>query len=217
MSLPPISALSSSPEHLQPILDSLFEPSPALYTLVACHLPRSFDSYDSFADFVASLLFDLTSEVSQGKQQQLLEILSAHPRLGAKKTEVLSEHSAKEQASLQAASEEEGRKLGELNKEYEEKFPGMRYVVFVNGRSREVVMENMKERIKRGDLEEEKREAIEVGTPRGFCFCFLLVPGLQSLLCALRDLQVLRVWEASHLATSRPHRLHGFHLRTLHS
>ncbi|CCX30912.1 Oxo-4-hydroxy-4-carboxy-5-ureidoimidazoline decarboxylase [Pyronema domesticum] len=161
MALPPISALSSSPEHLQPILDSLFEPSPALHTLVACHLPRSFDSYDSFADFVASLLFDLTSEVSEGKQQQLLEILSAHPRLGAKKTEVLSEHSAKEQASLQAASEEEVRRLGELNKEYEEKFPGLRYVVFVNGKSREVVMENMKERIKRGDLEEEKREAIE--------------------------------------------------------
>ncbi|KAI5819547.1 Oxo-4-hydroxy-4-carboxy-5-ureidoimidazoline decarboxylase [Pyronema omphalodes] len=161
MSLPPISALTSSPTHLQQILDSLFEASPSLYSLISNHLPRSFESYNSFIDFVASLLFDLTHETSPEKQGLLLDILSAHPRLGAKKTEVLSEHSAKEQASLKAASEEEGRKLEELNRLYEEKFPGMRYVVFVNGRSREVVMENMKERIQRGDLEEEKREAIE--------------------------------------------------------
>jgi hypothetical protein len=39
---------------------------------------------------------------------------------------------------------------------------GMRYVVFVNGRSRPVVMQNMEERIKRGDIEREKVEAIEV-------------------------------------------------------
>jgi len=34
--------------------------------------------------------------------------------------------------------------------------------VFVNGRSRPVVMQNMEERIKRGDIEREKVEAIEV-------------------------------------------------------
>lgn len=57
--------------------------------------------------------------------QKLDEILSSHPRLGAKKVE--SELSQKEQAGLQGG-EEEGRVLGELNREYEDKFPGLRYV-----------------------------------------------------------------------------------------
>jgi hypothetical protein len=79
--------------------------------------------------------------------------------------------------------------LRKLNAEYEEKFPGLRYVyvspsslplsslsflprqkellttvcsVFVNGRTRPVVMENMRSRIARGDVEEERREAIQV-------------------------------------------------------
>lgn len=58
--------------------------------------------------------------------------------------------------------EQEKRKLAELNKKYEETFPGLRYVVFVNGRSREVVMRDMERRIERGDREKEKREAVEV-------------------------------------------------------
>lgn len=43
--------------------------------------------------------------------------------------------------------------------------PGMRYVVFVNGRSLPVMMENMRQRISRGDIETEKTEAINVLIP----------------------------------------------------
>ena len=46
---------------------------------------------------------------------------------------------------------------------------GLRYVVFVNGRSREVVMEDMRRRIDAGDVEAEKRTAIEV--------CYMRWPG----------------------------------------
>jgi 2-oxo-4-hydroxy-4-carboxy--5-ureidoimidazoline (OHCU) decarboxylase len=59
--------------------------------------------------------------------------------------------------------------LGELNAEYEARFPGLRYVVWVNGRGREEVMADMRRRIERGDLREEEREGIRVG----FCLFFL--------------------------------------------
>jgi len=86
-------------------------------------------------------------------------ILSAHPRLGEKKVE--SEQSRKEQAQLNQGGSEEAGKLAEFNRKYEERFPGLRYVVFVNGRSRPVIMEDMQTRIDRGDIELEKQEAIQ--------------------------------------------------------
>lgn len=46
-----------------------------------------------------------------------------------------------------------------LNDKYETTFPGLRYVVFVNGRSREVIMNNMTERINRNDIVAERKEA----------------------------------------------------------
>jgi 2-oxo-4-hydroxy-4-carboxy--5-ureidoimidazoline (OHCU) decarboxylase len=87
----------------------------------------------------------------------LLDILSAHPRLGAKKVD--SEQSQAEQKSL--GNESERAELQRLNEEYEKKFPGLRYVVFVNGRSREEVMKDMKKRTETGNREDEVVKAIE--------------------------------------------------------
>ncbi|KAF8534537.1 Oxo-4-hydroxy-4-carboxy-5-ureidoimidazoline decarboxylase, partial [Trichophaea hybrida] len=141
---------SSSPTEIQSVLDTLFEPSPTLYTLVSSHLPPSFTSYNEFADFVADLLFTLDDD------EKLLNILGAHPRLGAKNVE--SVHSRGEQRSLGGGEEEEGERLERLNVEYERVFPG---IVFVAGRSRQVIMQNMEKRIARADIEAEKKEAIE--------------------------------------------------------
>jgi hypothetical protein len=44
--------------------------------------------------------------------------------------------------------------------------------VFVNGRERPVIMENMRARMERGDLEAERREAIQV------CFSFICINGV---------------------------------------
>jgi hypothetical protein len=44
--------------------------------------------------------------------------------------------------------------------------------VFVNGRERPVIMENMRARMERGDLEAERREAIQV------CFSFIYMKGI---------------------------------------
>lgn len=86
-----------------------------------------------------------------------MKVYSAHPRLGAKKVE--SAQSQAEQAQLQG-SDEETKQLLRLNEEYEAKYPGLRYVVFVNGRSRAVIMEDMRERIANSDVVAERSAAI---------------------------------------------------------
>lgn len=123
MSLPPISTLSSSPQDLQHIISSLFEPSPTIFSLLASKLPRSFASYNEFIDFAA----DEMLAAVQRDEEKAKAIIAAHPRLGARKVE--SVHSSEEQKSLQVEGrEEERRKLEALNREYEERFDGLRYV-----------------------------------------------------------------------------------------
>jgi 2-oxo-4-hydroxy-4-carboxy--5-ureidoimidazoline (OHCU) decarboxylase len=126
--LPSPAALSSSPELIQEVLVHLFEPSPTLYSLVASQLPRGFDGYDAFADFVAGLLLGLKDS---GETETLLRVLGAHPRLGAAKVESL--HSQGEQRSLMAATAagvEEMERLKQLNDKYEETFPGGFFLFF---------------------------------------------------------------------------------------
>lgn len=48
-----------------------------------------------------------------------------------------------------------------LNEAYEARFPGLRYVVFVNGRSREEVMGDMRRRIEGGTVEGECEAAVQ--------------------------------------------------------
>ncbi|KAJ8103953.1 Oxo-4-hydroxy-4-carboxy-5-ureidoimidazoline decarboxylase [Lipomyces tetrasporus] len=152
--LPGPSAFPSlSEEERTTVIRHLFERSPTLESLI---LPE-FSTVISYGELIAhsrALLLNLASESrsDQEKRNVLLEILAAHPRLGAGKID--SAHSVAEQASLQGEAET----LAALNKEYEEQFPGLRYVVFVNGRTRDVIMANMRERIRRGQYELEKIE-----------------------------------------------------------
>lgn len=85
--------------------------------------------------------------------------MCSHPRLGEKKVESVSVLSRGEQEGLKE-QEGESEQLAALNKEYEGRFPGLRYVVFVNGRSRPVIMEDMRRRIQRGDIVAERGEAL---------------------------------------------------------
>ncbi|OAL46700.1 hypothetical protein IQ07DRAFT_138656 [Pyrenochaeta sp. DS3sAY3a] len=159
-SLSPISSLPSLPsEDLTTILDLLFEPSPPLHTLSLPVLRSThFPSYTVLISAVNAQLAALADSASDADTATLSAILCAHPRLGEKKVD--SEQSRREQAQLQGGAEE-GEKLAALNTEYEEKFPGLRYVVFVNGRPRPVIMENMRQRIDRGDIQAERLEAIQ--------------------------------------------------------
>lgn len=153
--LPDISTLSALPAAEQTkALDLLFEPSPAIHDLLSPILKTPFPSYDSLID---SALGAFLSLADAGDKSALHSILGSHPRLGAKKVE--SAQSASEQAQLAAGAAQ----LAALNEEYEARFPGLRYVVFVNGRGKDVIMENMRQRIDRGDIVAEEREAIKVG------------------------------------------------------
>ncbi|KAK9471319.1 Oxo-4-hydroxy-4-carboxy-5-ureidoimidazoline decarboxylase [Dipodascopsis tothii] len=137
-------------------LTHLFEDSAALRALVV-PLFDGASSYDDVIDRTRVALTDLAAAAAPGTdaQARLFEILAAHPRLGARKVE--SVHSQAEQASLQG----EGEALAALNAEYEAAFPGLRYVVFVNGRPRDVIMANMRARIDRGAFDLEVAEAID--------------------------------------------------------
>lgn len=159
--LPPIATLPTlTTEQRAAILDTLFEPSAQLHTL---SLPLLHDTrFPSYPDLIAAIGVQLTSlaaSASTSDTTWLESILGSHPRLGAPKVD--SAQSAGEQAQLQAG-EGEGEKLRELNELYEQTFPGLRYVVFVNGRSREVIMEEMRGRIREGTLRGEREAAIRV-------------------------------------------------------
>ncbi|KAF1965643.1 hypothetical protein BU23DRAFT_574690 [Bimuria novae-zelandiae CBS 107.79] len=160
-SLPAVTTLSHLPdEKLITVLDLLFEPSPPLHALSLPILrSTTFPTYDTLIDAVNAQLSALAQSDDPKDVDKLSEILCSHPRLGEKKVE--SEQSRAEQAQLQKGSEEEKEQLAALNKEYEQKFPSMRYVVFVNGRPRPIIMENMRARIDRGDIKVERQEAIQ--------------------------------------------------------
>ncbi|TLD11791.1 hypothetical protein PspLS_11700 [Pyricularia sp. CBS 133598] len=157
--LPAIATLPSLDDaSLIGTLDLLFEASPDLHAL-AVPVARSmtFSSYPDLIEAIRTTLLSVQATVHADPvaRKPLLGILAAHPRLGERKQPV-SDQSKAEQASLQGDAE----KLAKLNAEYEAKFPGMRYVVFVNGRSRDIIMENMRARIDRGDVNAEEHDAI---------------------------------------------------------
>jgi|SRR5579859_60226 len=148
MSLPSASTLLSLPDaSVEEVLNLLFEPSPALSSILIPQIRTTpLGSYFELARLAYEELSSLppTSPL-------LLSILSAHPRLGAKKVE--SAQSQSEQKSL--GNENMRAELQRLNEEYEAKYPGLRYVVFVNGRSRTEIMADMRRRIEGGTAEEE--------------------------------------------------------------
>lgn len=166
--LPDVTSLPTLADaELTSILDLLFEPSDDLHTLALPTLRAiTFASYPELVDTIRDQLLVIAQSVhaDPNARKPLHSILGSHPRLGEKK--VHSTQSAAEQAQLQAGAEEEAEKLAALNREYEATFPGLRYVVFVNGRGRDVIMEDMRKRIDRASLEEEEKEAIVVSQRR---------------------------------------------------
>ncbi|KAF2416268.1 hypothetical protein EJ08DRAFT_600641 [Tothia fuscella] len=166
-SLPEIPNLPSlSTQERASILDLLFEPSTSLHTL---SLPVTIEKYSTYDDLIIAIgmqLSALAESTSTSDKTWLESILSAHPRLGEKTVD--SELSRIEQKAMDTASggndagkEEEAKTLQALNEQYEKAFPGLRYVVFVNGRPRPVIFEDMQKRITRGDIAAERTEAIK--------------------------------------------------------
>ncbi|TKA82333.1 hypothetical protein B0A49_00074 [Cryomyces minteri] len=158
--LPSIGSVSSLPTGARAaILDALFEPCVALHTLsVELLQTQKFESYDDLVAGIGVQLTELAESSSTSDEEWLEKISGAHPRLGANKVD--SAQSQAEQAQLNTGGAEEADQLRQLNEEYERTFPGLRYVVFVNGRSRPVIMDDMRQRMARSDIKAEKAAAI---------------------------------------------------------
>ncbi|KAF4591383.1 Oxo-4-hydroxy-4-carboxy-5-ureidoimidazoline decarboxylase [Ophiocordyceps camponoti-floridani] len=165
MELPAIKILSSCPEPEQKAaLDLLFEPSAAMHEMLVPIVQST--THTSYDDLITACQQHLTSLATQEMGPKLLSILGSHPRLGAAK--VSSQQSVAEQASLVGGGggggdedEAQTQTLSSLNAEYETRFPGLRYVVFVNGRPRSDIMRDMRLRIDRGDYAREVDAALE--------------------------------------------------------
>ncbi|OAL69048.1 hypothetical protein A7D00_6805 [Trichophyton violaceum] len=161
------SIASSSPTQQIAVLDILFEPSQNLHDLALPLLQTPFNSYRELIDRVRAELHQLAERAATNETDKkiLYDILGSHPRLGAPKSSHLSEFSRREQAKLATATaaatspgqgaEDEADRLRKLNEEYERTFPGLRYVVFVCGRGRDVIMEDMRRRIDAADVSSE--------------------------------------------------------------
>ncbi|KAI1346063.1 Oxo-4-hydroxy-4-carboxy-5-ureidoimidazoline decarboxylase [Xylaria sp. FL0043] len=127
-----------------------------------------FTSYASLIQHIGTLLHQLAissssspSPSSSPARKKLHAILGSHPRLGAKKVDSVQSRAEQAQLNTGATAADEAERLAALNREYEERFPGLRYVVFVNGRSRDTIMEDMRRRIDRWDIRAEEREGIQ--------------------------------------------------------
>jgi hypothetical protein len=155
--LPPASTLPTLPVSTQTsILADLFEPSDSLNVTI---LPLLSTPHSSYPALINQTIKPHLLSLRTSDSSLLLSILASHPRLGAPKID--SAQSAAEQAQLQGG-EEVVADLARLNEAYEARFPGLRFVVFVNGRGRGEIMTIMRERIERGDWEAERDGAIEV-------------------------------------------------------
>ena len=127
LSLPDSGIIRSLPvDQREAILDLLFEPCATLHRTSGRLLAdRTFGDYDELIGCVGTQLDELAASSSSAVQEQLDAILSAHPRLGEKKT---GAQSSAEQAQLHTGAEEERVALARCNEDYEKAFPGLRYV-----------------------------------------------------------------------------------------
>lgn len=94
----------------------------------------------------AELVACARSVVEKMTEDEQVAILNAHPPIGAVRG--LSTRSAAEQRAAEPVDPAVLEELARLNASYEEKF-GFRFVIFVNGRTREEILPVFRERLGR--------------------------------------------------------------------
>ena len=145
--LPTLEAIQRSP-HSTPqsplglALEILFEHSPILVNLLEPQLNTVLKSSPPLTSYT-ELINVALSEIAKWDLQAQSEFISGHPRIGEVKN--LSKLSASEQGATGAnpTPPEVLTRLAHLNACYEVVYPGLRYITFVNGRSRAAIVEEM--------------------------------------------------------------------------
>lgn len=124
---------------LKTLVSTLFEHSPVLDEHLVPNLvdPSSptFSSYTDLIERSAAIIHSWPPNLQSS-------FISGHPRIGEQNPKQLSALSASEQARHFTPPWVIER-LGWLNGVYEERYEGLRYITFVNGRTRTEVMEEM--------------------------------------------------------------------------
>jgi 2-oxo-4-hydroxy-4-carboxy--5-ureidoimidazoline (OHCU) decarboxylase len=139
-----LAELTRDPQVLDGTLSALFEPSPVLHEIL---VPSLFQNLQKQASALQSheQLIDKAIAVIQSWDATLqAKFIAGHPRIG--ETKNLSAFSAHEQGNTSATPTtppEVLARLAHLNKCYEHVYPGLRYITFVNGRSRATIAEEM--------------------------------------------------------------------------
>lgn len=125
-------------------LSTLFEPSPILLAKLVPELhPKLHQPSERPTPLTYNSLIDFARDtISLWSIEDQASFVGAHPRIG--EVSNLSALSASEQAA-RATPPEVLERLKVLNEAYERKFEGLRYITFVNGRSRKEVMQEMQE------------------------------------------------------------------------
>ncbi|HEY7737866.1 MAG TPA: 2-oxo-4-hydroxy-4-carboxy-5-ureidoimidazoline decarboxylase [Candidatus Limnocylindria bacterium] len=120
----------------------LFEPAPRFAAWLAAARPFANDE---------DLLKAAARIAHQMADEDQVELINAHPRLGARGA--LSDASRREQGTAEDAVD---RELAELNAAYEAKF-GFRYLVYVSGRSRDALLPEFRAALDRDRVYERRR------------------------------------------------------------
>ncbi|EKM81827.1 hypothetical protein AGABI1DRAFT_98429 [Agaricus bisporus var. burnettii JB137-S8] len=139
--------VSNSQSPLAQTLSILFEPSPILLVKLEPQLSTYLKSQSLSSPLSYSQLIDLAlDEIKKWDISSQSEFISGHPRIG--ETKNLSNLSAAEQgatAVVNPTPPEVLARLKHLNACYEAEYPGLRYITFVNGRSRATIAEEMED------------------------------------------------------------------------
>lgn len=145
----------------------LFEPAPPIVQHL--YSKRPYPTYSALIDETAVLLANPDQYLTLEEQ---LDVINAHPRIGAAKANLSAlslieqgytpEDAAKQVDATATPSQDDEvtqATLKRLNQEYEDKY-GFKFVVFVNGRPRNVIIPVMEERIKNSTKEAEMKIAM---------------------------------------------------------
>ncbi|KAJ6496760.1 OHCU decarboxylase-domain-containing protein [Mycena vulgaris] len=142
-SLPPIDDVDAS--NLPSVLSTLLEPSDVLFSTLVPGLVASLAAGEWFTSYT-DLIDAAIAQVASWDLPLRGQFIAGHPRIG--ETKNLSALSAKEQGATPTVAPtppEVLARLAHLNACYERRYPGLRYITFVNGRSRAAIAVEMED------------------------------------------------------------------------
>lgn len=129
------------------LLSTLFESSPILVSTLEPQLASALTALPALTSY-HQLIDAALAVIARWELPSQANFIAGHPRIGESKN--LSNLSAKEQGATTAVAPtppEVLARLVHLNACYENKYPGLRYITFVNGRSRAAIAEEMEDKL----------------------------------------------------------------------